>query len=216
MLALATPGLTAFNGPALAPTVSMPAVSMMARKAPAKKGSFGSLKKSKTDNIVRRYDNIDVATGKAYESVTVSSVWSSGQYDEIGVLPPIGRWDPLQIREQVRFALAPLLGLSAAHAPRCGLAIRASGSWREGGHMTAGSAVAKFSAILLLPWLPISFFSGCLAGRLHTRVSAYTLIQFSHSHWISFGLHRVRSATAVLWRWRSSTAASQWPVSSAS
>ena len=50
--------------------------------------------------------------------------------------------------------------------------------------MTAGSAVAKFSAILLLPGCRFLIFSGCLAGRLHTRVSAYTLIQFSHSHWI--------------------------------
>merc|ERR1719231_126040 len=68
MLALATPALAAFNAPAIMPTVSMPTISMMARKA--------------------------------YSDVTVSSVWSSAAYDEIGVLPPIGRWDPLDIRGQ--------------------------------------------------------------------------------------------------------------------
>ena len=123
---------------------------------------------------------IDV-TGKSYVEVDTFVP----KFDEVGVLPPLGRWDPLQIREQVRFALAPLLGLSAAHAPRCGLAIRASGSWREGGHMTAGSAVAKFSAILLLPGCRFLIF--WLPGRpLHRRVSASTLIQFSHSHWPLF------------------------------
>jgi hypothetical protein len=38
---------------------------------------------------------VDV-TGAAYQDVS-SFV---PQYDEIGVLPPLGRWDPLQIREQ--------------------------------------------------------------------------------------------------------------------
>ena len=28
------------------------------------------------------------------------------QFDEIGVLPPIGRWDPLKIREQARDAVS--------------------------------------------------------------------------------------------------------------
>ena len=38
---------------------------------------------------------VDV-TGNAYQEVDTFVP----QYDEIGVLPPIGRWDPLQIREQ--------------------------------------------------------------------------------------------------------------------
>jgi len=38
---------------------------------------------------------IDV-TGRAYTEVSTFTP----QYDEIGVLPPLGRWDPLQIREQ--------------------------------------------------------------------------------------------------------------------
>jgi len=39
---------------------------------------------------------IDV-TGKEYQEANVFIP----QFDEIGVLPPIGRWDPLKIREQV-------------------------------------------------------------------------------------------------------------------
>ena len=39
---------------------------------------------------------IDV-TGGAYNAVDTFLP----QFDEIGVLPPLGRWDPLQIREQV-------------------------------------------------------------------------------------------------------------------
>jgi len=38
---------------------------------------------------------IDV-TGNEYQEVSAFQ----GQFDEIGVLPPIGRWDPLKIREQ--------------------------------------------------------------------------------------------------------------------
>jgi len=44
-----------------------------------------------------KFSYIDVATGKEYVE-TSSAV--SAQFDEIGVLPPIGRWDPLKIREQ--------------------------------------------------------------------------------------------------------------------
>jgi hypothetical protein len=47
---------------------------------------------------------IDV-TGKEYQEVNTFVP----QYDEIGVLPPLGRWDPLQIREQVRNAFAARL-----------------------------------------------------------------------------------------------------------
>merc|ERR1719163_523968 len=38
---------------------------------------------------------VDV-TGREYQEVSTFIP----QYDEIGVLPPIGRWDPLRIREQ--------------------------------------------------------------------------------------------------------------------
>ena len=43
---------------------------------------------------------VDVGTESAYTAAgnTVA------KFDEIGVLPPIGRWDPLNIRAQVRAA----------------------------------------------------------------------------------------------------------------
>ena len=44
---------------------------------------------------------VDV-TGREYQEVSTFIP----QYDEIGVLPPIGRWDPLQIRAQASAAAA--------------------------------------------------------------------------------------------------------------
>jgi len=60
-------------------------------KAPAKVG--GTKRAVSTKKTSQTY--VDV-TGAAYQDVS-SFV---PQYDEIGVLPPLGRWDPLQIREQ--------------------------------------------------------------------------------------------------------------------
>ena len=85
-----------------------------AKKAPPKKavgkttntGFFGSSvapkkapKNSKAAISTARASQqlIDV-TGGAYEQFDASVP----KFDEIGVLPPLGRWDPLQIREQVR------------------------------------------------------------------------------------------------------------------
>ena len=100
MLALATPALAGFTGPALMPQVSMPEISMMAKR-PAKKGSYGSAAKApKPRNVRKAGVAIDVVTGKPFQDVKTESVWSSAAYDEIGVLPPIGRWDPLEIRAQ--------------------------------------------------------------------------------------------------------------------
>ena len=62
------------------------------KKAPAFKKSVprAAISKKKTGPTF-----IDV-TGKSYNEVNTFVP----QYDEIGVLPPLGRWDPLQIREQ--------------------------------------------------------------------------------------------------------------------
>ena len=57
-------------------------------KAPKTKRAVSTTRQSQT--------YIDV-TGKAYEEASLFTP----QYDEVGVLPPLGRWDPLQIREQV-------------------------------------------------------------------------------------------------------------------
>ena len=83
------------------------------RKAPAKKGGAVASKglfsggrapaKGKTKLAVssapakRTY--IDV-TGNEYQEVSSFTP----QFDEVGVLPPLGRWDPLKIREQVTIA----------------------------------------------------------------------------------------------------------------
>jgi len=62
------------------------------KKVAKKKGGLGQRGISTKSN---KFTYVDV-TGKAY--VEVDS--SIPAYDEIGVLPPLGRWDPLQIREQ--------------------------------------------------------------------------------------------------------------------
>ena len=61
------------------------------KKAPKSKRSISTAKTAQT--------YIDV-TGNAYTEVDVFVP----KFDEVGVLPPLGRWDPLQIREQVRHA----------------------------------------------------------------------------------------------------------------
>ena len=96
MLSLvATPQLSLLQTGVPLQRVSMaPAADIvMGAKAKPKKSTIGkrgiSTKKSSQTYV-------DV-TGKAY--VEVDSFVP--QFDEIGVLPPIGRWDPLKIREQV-------------------------------------------------------------------------------------------------------------------
>merc|ERR1719247_2808580 len=58
-----------------------------AKKAPKSKRSISTAKTAQT--------YIDV-TGNAYTEVDTFVP----KFDEVGVLPPLGRWDPLQIREQ--------------------------------------------------------------------------------------------------------------------
>jgi len=57
------------------------------KAAPKTKRAFSTTRSSQT--------YIDV-TGQAYTEVNANAP----KFDEIGVLPPLGRWDPLQIREQ--------------------------------------------------------------------------------------------------------------------
>merc|ERR1712060_402181 len=71
---------------------------MLARSAPKKKGTTSSKKNIGKRGISTKSTGssfIDV-TGKAYVEVDTFVP----QYDEVGVLPPLGRWDPLKIREQ--------------------------------------------------------------------------------------------------------------------
>merc|ERR1740127_272785 len=77
LLAVVAAAAASFTGGARAPP----------KKAPKTKRSISTAKTSQT--------YIDV-TGRAYEEVSTFVP----QFDEVGVLPPLGRWDPLQIRAQ--------------------------------------------------------------------------------------------------------------------
>jgi light-harvesting complex I chlorophyll a/b binding protein 1 len=59
-------------------------------RAPAKAKTKAAISSKKTGSSF-----IDV-TGRSYQEVSTFVP----QFDEVGVLPPLGRWDPLQIREQ--------------------------------------------------------------------------------------------------------------------
>ena len=95
-------------------------------KAPAKSKSKRAISTKSTTSTF-----IDV-TGRKYQEVDTFVP----QFDEVGVLPPLGRWDPLQIREQVRTS-APSRSLrTAAYADsacyRTAATLRPpwSGPWR--------------------------------------------------------------------------------------
>ena len=104
-------GLLPAQQPAVArmPEVSMYTGGAARKRAPAKKGPaatpglFSSGKapaKGKTLLSVSaaptKRSYLDV-TGQPYQEVSTFVP----KFDEIGVLPPLGRWDPLKIREQV-------------------------------------------------------------------------------------------------------------------
>ena len=110
---------------------------------------------------------IDV-TGKSYNEVNTFVP----QYDEIGVLPPLGRWDPLQIREQGparyrrfvemeikhgRLAMAAFLGVITTYS---------GGRWP--GYLSVadnikfsdipGGAIASWAALPTAAWFQIILF----------------------------------------------------------
>ncbi|EOD40717.1 light harvesting protein [Emiliania huxleyi CCMP1516] len=110
---------------------------------------------------------VDV-TGKPYVEVDTFVP----QFDEIGVLPPIGRWDPLQIREQGperyrrfvemeikhgRLAMAAFLGVITTYS-----GIRWPGylSLAEGIKFSdlPGGAIASWAALPTSAWLQIVLF----------------------------------------------------------
>jgi len=110
---------------------------------------------------------VDV-TGKPYVEIDTFVP----QFDEIGVLPPIGRWDPLQIREQGperyrrfvemeikhgRLAMAAFLGVITTYS-----GIRWPGylSLAEGINFSdlPGGAIASWAALPTSAWLQIVLF----------------------------------------------------------
>merc|ERR1719456_2006295 len=85
----------AFQVPSLrAGKPQMGARKPVAKKAPGLKPK-GSLNRRAISFSKDKTTYIDVS-GQEYQDVSAFK----GQFDEIGVLPPIGRWDPLKIREQ--------------------------------------------------------------------------------------------------------------------
>jgi light-harvesting complex I chlorophyll a/b binding protein 1 len=112
---------------------------------------------------------IDVTGGEYIEN---AQTFGMPQYDEIGVLPPLGRWDPLQIREQGperyrrfvemeikhgRLAMAGFLGVVTTYS-----GIRWPGylSKAEDIKFTdiPGGAIASWAALPTAAWFQIVLF----------------------------------------------------------
>jgi len=196
MLALSV-AVSAFNAPAVPLTHAVavtraaapamftggagrkPTKKVAAKKAPAKKsgGAKGLFSggvapaKGKTKlsisskKTVQQY--VDV-TGNPYQDVS-SFV---PQYDEIGVLPPIGRWDPLKIREQGperyrrfvemeikhgRLSMAAFLGVITTYS-----GIRFPGYLSKADEILftdiPGGAIASWAALPTAAWFQIVLF----------------------------------------------------------
>lgn len=110
---------------------------------------------------------IDV-TGKSYNEVNTFVP----QYDEVGVLPPLGRWDPLQIREQGparyrRFVEMEIKHGRLAMAAFLGVITTYSGGRWPGYLSTAenikfsdipGGAIASWAALPTAAWFQIILF----------------------------------------------------------
>merc|ERR1719453_2086992 len=174
-------GLLPAQQPAAA--VRMPEVSMYtggaARKAPAKKaaggkGLFAGGKAPKKGSTALRFSSaptkrqyVDV-TGAAYEEVSTFIP----KFDEVGVLPPLGRWDPLKIREQGparyrrfvemeikhgRLAMAAFLGVVTTYS---GIRFPGYLSKAEGIMFTdlPGGAIASWAALPTAAWAQIVLF----------------------------------------------------------
>jgi len=146
-------------------------VSMMAKAAPkkaaAKKGVKGNIGKRGVSSKITGSTFLDVS-GKAY--VEVDSFMP--QYDEIGVLPPLGRWDPLKIREQGperyrRFVEMEIKHGRLAMAAFLGVITTYSGARFPGYLSTAenikfsdipGGAIASWAALPTSAWFQIVLF----------------------------------------------------------
>jgi light-harvesting complex I chlorophyll a/b binding protein 1 len=128
-------------------------------KAPKTKRSISTAKTSQT--------YIDV-TGRAYEEVSTFVP----QFDEVGVLPPLGRWDPLQIRAQGperyrrfvemeikhgRLAMAAFLGVITTYS---GLRWPGYLSKAEGIKFSdlPGGAISSWAALPTAAWFQIVLF----------------------------------------------------------
>jgi len=130
-------------------------------KAPAKSSGANPLARSK--GVVTYVD----VTGREYQEVELAQT-----FDEIGVLPPIGRWDPLKIREQGperyrRFVEMEIKHGRMAMAAFLGVITTYSGL-RWPGYLSVaqdikfsdipGGAIASWSALPTSAWFQIVLF----------------------------------------------------------
>jgi len=114
---------------------------------------------------------IDV-TGNAYQEVSTFVP----QYDEVGVLPPLGRWDPLQIREQGPERYRRFVEMEIKHgrmsmAAFLGVITTYSGARFPGYLSTSenikfedipGGAIASWAALPTAAWFQIVVFISIL------------------------------------------------------
>jgi len=167
-----------FTGGARAP----PKKKVVAKKAPAKKsagpgksqGLFSSgaaPTKAKTKLAISSKPTVQTfidVSGQEYQEVSTFVP----QFDEIGVLPPIGRWDPLRIREQGperyrrfvemeikhgRLAMAAFLGVVTTYS---GIRFPGYLSKAEGILFTdlPGGAISSWAALPTAAWAQIVLF----------------------------------------------------------
>lgn len=155
-----------YSSKSSAKKTAAPAKKGPAKKGPAaKKSGAGSKRAFSTRSVGSTF--IDV-TGKEYVEVDTFIP----QYDEVGVLPPLGRWDPLKIREQGperyrrfvemeikhgRLAMAAFLGVITTYS---GLRFPGYLSLAEEIKFSdlPGGAISSWAALPTSAWLQIVLF----------------------------------------------------------
>jgi len=175
--------LSAFNAPAMgvAPTlgaqrIEAPAMFGGGKKAAPKKAGApagrrisksAANSKSAVSATGRSSSFVDV-TGRPYVEVDTFVP----KYDEIGVMPPLGRWDPLQIREQGPERYRRFVEMEIKHgrmsmAAVTGVLVTYSGIRWPGYLSTAegikfsdipGGAISSWAALPIAAWFQIVLF----------------------------------------------------------
>jgi light-harvesting complex I chlorophyll a/b binding protein 1 len=177
LLAIVAAAAASFTGGAARAPKKAPAKKAPAKKAVAKnQGLFSSgtavkkapkASKRSISTSASTFQYIDV-TGGAYDQVDTFIP----KFDEVGVLPPLGRWDPLQIREQGperyrrfvemeikhgRLAMAGFLGVVTTYS-----GIRFPGYLSKAEEIKftdiPGGAISSWAALPTAAWFQIVLF----------------------------------------------------------
>jgi len=184
MLTLASSfSLAAFNAPAMGvgPALGaqrIEAVTMFGggkkaapKKAPAAGGrNYGksAANSARSSSATGRTSSFVDVTGRPYVEVDTFVP----KYDEIGVMPPLGRWDPLQIREQGPERYRRFVEMEIKHgrmsmAAVTGVLVTYSGLRWPGYLSTAegikfsdipGGAISSWAALPIAAWFQIVLF----------------------------------------------------------